>query len=168
MSKTNEIAFGGGCHWCTEAVFQTLKGVVNVKMGFVSSEGAASSFSEAVVVEYNQDHIGLFHLILIHLHTHHSTSSHSMRTKYRSAIYTFNEVDTIRSKEYLQQLQASFNGQLITQVLPFVAFRSADPQFYNYYLTDTQKPFCKRYIAPKIALLLKQFPQFVDANSLAT
>ena len=47
------IAFGGGCHWCTEAVFQSLRGVVTVEPGWISSEPPFGSFSEAVIVEFS-------------------------------------------------------------------------------------------------------------------
>ncbi|MDX1365061.1 MAG: peptide-methionine (S)-S-oxide reductase [Arenibacter latericius] len=167
MAKISEIAFGGGCHWCTEAVFQALKGVANVKQGFVVSEGEAKTFSEAVVVEYYYNEITMEDLILIHLHTHNATSSHSMRKKYRSAIYTYNLADAERATNALQSFQINFDGKLITKVLPFVAFKSSDPMFHNYYLKDKEKPFCRLYISPKLSLLREKFAKFMDANSLA-
>ena len=92
MNYAQKIAFGGGCHWCTEAVFQSIKGVLKVEQGFVASTKKNSSFSEAVIVHFEDSKIALKTLIEIHLHTHKSTSNHSMRSKYRSAIYTFSEV----------------------------------------------------------------------------
>jgi len=86
--ELTKVAFGGGCYWCTEAVFQSLIGVEKVAQGFISSEGKNDSFSEAVIVYFNEK-ITLKTLIEIHLHTHKSTKEHSMRTKYRSAIYYF-------------------------------------------------------------------------------
>ena len=84
-----KIAFGGGCHWCTEAVFQSLKGVEKVEQGFITSYDQNNTFSEAVIVDFNTEKIDLKTLVEIHLHTHKSTSNHSMRKKYRSAIYVF-------------------------------------------------------------------------------
>ena len=83
METVHRIAFGGGCHWCTEAVYNSIKGILSVEQGFVASEGEDSSFSEAVIVRYDPINISLEDLILIHLHTHKSTSNHSMRKKYR-------------------------------------------------------------------------------------
>ncbi|SDX82583.1 peptide-methionine (S)-S-oxide reductase [Flavobacterium degerlachei] len=80
--KESKIALGGGCHWCTEAVFQSLLGVVKVEQGYVASIGDNSSFSEGVIVYFNSEEISLKTLIEIHLHTHKSTSNHSMRSKY--------------------------------------------------------------------------------------
>ena len=85
--NTQKIALGGGCHWCTEAVFQSLIGVERVEQGYVASTGNNNSFSEAVIVHFNTERISLKTLIEIHLHTHKSTSNHSLRERYRSAVY---------------------------------------------------------------------------------
>ena len=62
-----KIGFGGGCHWCTEAVFQSVEGVENVEQGYIASEGDASEFSEAVIVHYHSKKAFLERLIKIHL-----------------------------------------------------------------------------------------------------
>lgn len=54
-----EIGFGGGCHWCTEAMFQILIGIDNVKQGWIASDGANTAFSEAIVVTYDPNLIDL-------------------------------------------------------------------------------------------------------------
>ncbi len=84
-----KIGFGGGCHWCTEAVFQALIGVEKVEQGWIASEGENDSFSEAVIVHFDESTIDLSTLTAIHLFTHSCTSEHSMWKKYRSAVYTF-------------------------------------------------------------------------------
>ena len=61
-----QIGFGGGCHWCTEAVFASLKGVDRVEQGWIASYGDAESFSEAVIVTFNEEQIPLKDLIQIH------------------------------------------------------------------------------------------------------
>ena len=154
METIHKIAFGGGCHWCTEAVYKSLKGIISVEQGFVASDGEESSFSEAVIVSYEPSDISLEDLILIHLYTHKSTSDHSMRNKYRSAIYTFGPLDVERSTLALQKFQENFKKPLVTKVLPFREFKVSDKAFQNYYYKNPYKPFCKTHIAPKIKLLL--------------
>lgn len=161
----DKIALGGGCHWCTEAVFQSLKGVSKVEQGFVRSDGANSTFSEAVIVHYNKHVIRSKDLISIHLHTHESTSQHSMRSKYRSAVYTFDKGSNVGATIVLCELQADFDKKIITQVLPFVAFKPSDKMFYNYYFSDSEKPFCKTYIVPKLKLLLNKFGAHVTKGN---
>tara|TARA_R110000751_G_scaffold102651_1_gene197320 strand:+ start:26 stop:535 length:510 start_codon:yes stop_codon:yes gene_type:complete len=162
METIHKIAFGGGCHWCTEAVYKSLKGIISVEQGFVASDGEESSFSEAVIVSYEPSDISLEDLILIHLYTHKSTSDHSMRNKYRSAIYTFGPLDVERSTLALQKFQENFKKPLVTKVLPFREFKISDKAFQNYYYKNPYKPFCKTHIAPKIKLLLLKFADKVD------
>jgi len=161
MKSLSKIAFGGGCHWCTEAVFQSLKGVHLVEQGFVASDGTNDSFSEAVIVHFDKDEIALKKLIAIHLYTHGSTSSHSMRSKYRSAIYYFKTEDQVASTLVLKELQVDFDKNLITGVFPFKAFKASNKMFHEYYLKDKEKPFCKTYIEPKLKLLLDKFSENV-------
>ena len=162
METIHRIAFGGGCHWCTEAVYNSLKGIISVEQGFVASEGEESSFSEAVIVRYDPINISLEDLILIHLYTHKSTSNHSMRKKYRSAIYTFETVNAEKCALVLQKFQENFKSPLITKVLPFKEFKISDKAFQNYYFKNPYKPFCTTHIAPKLKLLLLKFADRVD------
>lgn len=157
MEAQSQIAFGGGCHWCTEAVFQSLIGVKNVEQGYVASNYANSSYSEAVVVYFNATIISLSTLIEIHLHTHKSTVNHSMRCKYRSAVYTFSEDQENTCKTILEDFDRQFTTKLITKVLPFITFKPSRAQIQNYYYNNTSKPFCERFIKPKLQMLLRNY-----------
>ncbi|TXD52684.1 MULTISPECIES: peptide-methionine (S)-S-oxide reductase [unclassified Polaribacter] len=152
-----KIAFGGGCHWCTEAVFQSLNGVYKVEQGWVSSTEENTTFSEAVIVHFNATEIDLKTLIAIHLRTHKSTSNHSMRTKYRSAIYYFSESQKAEISYIIKMLQTDFIDKIITQVLEFKDFKPSHKEFQNYYKNNPQKPFCEKYIHPKLEFLSKKF-----------
>jgi peptide-methionine (S)-S-oxide reductase len=165
-SKIDQIALGGGCHWCTEAVFQSLIGVVKVEQGYVSSTGENSSFSEAVIIHYNAAKISLSTLIEIHLHTHNSTSDHSMRFKYRSAIYVFSEKQKLEAKQIIDGFQERFDFKLISEVLPYDQFKPSREQIVNYYYSNPEKPFCKSFINPKLRLLLDKFSEKVDSKRL--
>lgn len=165
---SEKIAFGGGCHWCTEAVFQSLKGAETVEQGFVASKGKNHSFSEAVIVHFDAASIGLKDLIEIHLYTHKSNSDHSMRPKYRSAVYTFSEGQRKQAKSILSRLQSEFERPVITEVLPFDAFRPSEAQFTDYYYKNPQKPFCRNYIQPKLKLLLERFSDAVNDGKITS
>jgi len=163
---TNKIGLGGGCHWCTEAVYLSLKGVLSVAQGWIASDGANSSFSEAVIVTYDTDVISTQVLIAVHLHTHSATSIHSMRGKYRSAIYYFSSKDKDMALSALQRLQHEFDRPIITEVLPFIDFRLNVAEQLNYYYTDPTRPFCKNYIDPKLKILLEKFGDNVDERKM--
>ncbi len=165
MIKLTKIAFGGGCHWCTEAVFQTLKGVDKVEQGYVASIGENQTFSEAVIVHYHKE-IALKTLIEIHLYTHKSTSNHSMRDKYRSAIYTFSEEQAKVSRAVIVNLQKDFDEQIITKVIPFKSFKPSREAIQNYYQKNPERPFCKTFINPKLKLLLEQFSKHINSEKL--
>lgn len=167
QQQIHKIALGGGCHWCTEAVFQSLRGVIKVNQGYVASEGDQHSFSEAVIIQYNTTLITLKDLIEIHLYTHKSTVNHSMRDKYRSAIYTYNPEQQQHANMVLNDFQKEFNNQLITKVYPFRAFKASREQLQNYYYDNPEKPFCKTYINPKLRLLLQQFSSHINHQKLA-
>lgn len=159
--EIKRVALGGGCHWCTEAVFLSLRGINKVEQGFVSQKGGESSFSEAIIVTYDPLEISLKDLIEIHLHTHQSTSEHSFRHKYRSAVYVFSEKDFDESNRILKALQADFSRKLITKTFYFKAFKPSDEQFHNYYYSNPEKPFCKSYIDPKLKVLMTKYSRFM-------
>ena len=162
MDRKTKIALGGGCHWCTEAVFQSLKGVIKVEQGFVASTNENSSFSEAVIVHFYPELISLQTLIEIHLQTHKSMSAHSMRDKYRSAIYSFSDEQNTELELIVNDFQSQFKNKLITKVYPFSEFKASREAIQNYYQKNPEKPFCERFINPKLKLLLNQFSKFID------
>ncbi|GAA4277617.1 peptide-methionine (S)-S-oxide reductase [Aquimarina mytili] len=155
--ELKKIGFGGGCHWCTEAVFQALKGVTKVAQGYIKSTGNEHYFSEAVIVSYDPMVILLKDLIEIHLHTHKSTANHSFRKKYRSAIYYFEEADKNDIEHHLDQQQQNFNAPIITKTLPFLEFSPSRQELLDYYIKNPEKPFCKKYIHPKLEFLRNKY-----------
>ncbi|GAB2779330.1 peptide-methionine (S)-S-oxide reductase [Salinimicrobium soli] len=155
MSQLKKIGLGGGCHWCTEAVFQSVPGVVKVEQGYIASEGAASELSEAVIVHYHSKKAFLEQLIRVHLHTHSSTSRHSFRGKYRSAIYYFSSEDGKAAEKTLEKLQQEFSEKIVTKVLPFRKFEASREAIQDYYIKHPEAPFCKRYIEPKLKVTKK-------------
>lgn len=156
MEDVQKIGLGGGCHWCTEAVFQSVEGVVKVEQGYIASEAPADALSEAVIVHYLAKKVNLERLLEIHLHTHESTSNHSFRKKYRSAIYYFSAGDKVATKKILEKLQMNFEKELVTQVLPFRKFEASRESIRDYYRKNPEAPFCKRYIEPKLDYLKKE------------
>ncbi len=161
-----KIGFGGGCPWCTEAVFSALKGVANVEQGWIdSTHPDAKTLSEAVIVHFESLKIPLHVLIEIHLYTHNATSNHSMRQKYRSAIYTFDKTQKLEAEAVMIEKQKFFDKTLVTKIYPFKSFKLNSEKFLNYYAKNRDKPFCSRYIEPKLALLLREYADYVMTNA---
>ena len=158
--KLTRVAFGGGCHWCTEAMFAALIGVGRVEQGWVASVGEHASSSEAVIVHFDPARIDLTTLIAVHLATHSSGSMHALRARYRSAIYTF-DVEQARAAQAVLDV-AQTTQRLITKVLPFADFVLNEARYLDYYATDPTRPFCETNIAPKLRLLTERFPEHVQ------
>ncbi|KQS55744.1 peptide methionine sulfoxide reductase [Brevundimonas sp. Leaf363] len=151
------LGFGGGCHWCTEAVFQAFRSVETVEQGFIRSAPPDDTWSEAARVTFDPAVLPLEVLIEAHLLTHSATSDHTMRGKYRSAVYVSDPADTPAVQAALDAQRPAFDPPLVTRVLPLIAFKPSDARFQNYYATDADRPFCRTYIAPKLAKLRERF-----------
>ncbi len=151
------IGFGGGCHWCTEAVFQKLKGVSKVEQGWIKSKEPYNRPAEAVIVHFDPTIINLSILTSIHLSTHSCTSDHLMREKYRSAIYVFNDAQGKCITSILTQIQEAYTDPILTKVLLFSSFEMNDEKYLDYHQKNAGNQFCQRYIEPKFSLLQKEY-----------
>lgn len=157
-----KIGLGGSCHWCTEAIFRSLKGVSTVEQGWITSDGENNTPSEAVIVLFDPNEIRLETLIAVHLHTHSCTANHDLRSKYRSAVYTFDHEQAAAAIQAIQTLQTDFDQPVITQVLPFQTFKLNDKNYLDYYYKDPSKPFCQNIVQPKLRELVRRFPANID------
>lgn len=157
------MGFGGGCHWCTEAVFQSLRGVAEVRQGFIRSDAPHDGWSEAVEVEFDPAKIGVADLLSVHLATHSSESAHKMRGKYRSSVYVFD--DGAQARAALTTLGDETGAVFVTSVLPHRGFKPSDARFHDYYATNPERPFCKTYIDPKLAKLRARFSALLKTGS---
>ncbi|NMM47356.1 peptide-methionine (S)-S-oxide reductase [Marinigracilibium pacificum] len=150
-----ELGLGGGCHWCTEAIFQSLKGVEVVKQGWIASIAPNEAYSEGIYLRFDENNITLREVIYIHLITHSSSSKHSLRNRYRSAIYYFSKDDKSQCEYILSQIKADLNKTIITETLPFKEFKTNKPEQLNYFKTKPTAPFCKTYIIPKLQTIFE-------------
>jgi peptide-methionine (S)-S-oxide reductase len=166
QDQQERIGFGGGCHWCTEAIFSSLKGVVSVDQGWIAPANDVQNNSEAVIVQFQPRTISLERLIAIHLSTHSSSVDHSRRWKYRSAIYTYTDSQFRQATQAITVLQSYCAQKIITQVLPLHSFRQNDEWYLNYYYRNPQKPFCINVIDPKLRQLLQEFTADIDSIKL--
>lgn len=162
------MGFGGGCHWCTEAVFQSLAGITKVESGWIAADGKYNDFSEAVIVHFDETIITLDILLKIHLHTHSCSNTHQLRGKYRSAVYFYSEVQRTLVENLIEGCQGDFNNNIITLVLPMIRFKKISNEYINYYFSNPEKKFCKRYIEPKLLQLLENYSAYVNSNKIGS
>lgn len=164
QSKISQIGLGGSCHWCTEAIFQSIIGITKVKQGWIASDKENDSLSEAILFEFDENIIPLKIIIEIHLNTHSCTSNHSMRLKYRSAIYFFTSKQEKFINLTITDLQSNYKKTIITKILPFKNFKLNIEKQINYYYSNPKRPFCKIRINPKLQILLKKYSSFVNSE----
>lgn len=143
-------------------MFESLLGITYVNQGWIASSGDNSDYSEAVEVSFDPSVISLSELIEIHLHTHASRSNHSMRGKYRSAIYAYDDSQFKQATNSLDRLRASFDDPLITRVYGFESFKKNRAELTNYFYSAPDRPFCQSYIEPKLKLLMVRFNRHVN------
>ena len=159
--KVAKLGFGGGCHWCTEGVFQALRGVAQVDQGFIQSDAPTDTWSEAVIVTFDPSIIELATLCEVHLRTHSATRARSPRSKYRSAVYIFEGGQRPEAEAAIARFADESGKTVHTLVLPFRSFRASDERYQNYYQTNPSRPFCRRYIDPKLELIRRHFSEVV-------
>ena len=121
--------FGGGCHWCTEGVFQILRGVSEVFQGFLQSTAPDDAWAEGVVVRFDPGIISLDILIEVHLRTHSANSGYSPNTRYRSAVYIGDANQRHRTDTVITRLGQEVDTAARTKVLPLVGFRSSEQRY---------------------------------------
>ncbi|TGE78842.1 peptide methionine sulfoxide reductase [Pseudoalteromonas sp. KS88] len=161
------VGLGGSCHWCTEAIFASLIGVVRVEQGWFKIADTTSDFSEAVRVTFDSDILSLTDLIAIHIDTHSATEVHSMRHKYRSAVYTYSEQQALQAHIAIHEKQNDYSKPLIVQVLAAGEFKHSPAKYQDYYYSNPHRPFCEMRINPKLSKLLAHYRDNVDLNKLS-
>ena len=169
--------FGGGCFWCTEAVFSGLKGVVSVISGYAGGPSAGSGqaptyeevstgktgHAEVVKVEYDPAQISYEDLLTVFFATHDPTTpnkqGNDVGEQYRSVILYANEAQKRVTEEFIAKLEADevFAGEIVTELIPLAAFYPAEREHIEYYKRNSNKPYCQIVIAPKIAKLQQKF-----------
>lgn len=171
-----EIVLGGGCFWCTEAVFQQVRGVSAVTSGY--SNGlhpqqpsyeqvcrGDTGYNEVVRVVYDPAVIGLRDLLLIFFEVHDPTSlnrqGNDVGTQYRSGIYVTSEEDQAAARAVMTEVQADFTQPLVTELLPLAHFWPAEPYHHNYFVNNPHQGYCAFVVAPKVGKLRQHFSHWV-------
>jgi len=170
-SNENKATFGGGCFWCTEAIFGQLEGVTKVESGYSGGKIANPTYrevcsgltghAEVVEVTYNPRKITYADLLRIHFGTHNPTTHNRQGadagTQYRSVIFYRNEAEKSTALEVISELQAVYDEPIVTEVAPLDYFYRAEGYHQNYYANNSQEGYCQVVIDPKLRKLRELF-----------
>lgn len=171
-----EIAtLGGGCFWCTEAVFERIKGVTKVIPGFTGGViknpayreiiTGRTGHAEAIEIKFNPEIISFEELLYIFFSTHDPTTlnkqQYDIGTQYRSAIFYHSEEQMQKALAVIQRLEQEkvFPNKIVTQVSQASAFYEAEPEHKEYYSKHRQQQYCQVIIDPKIKKLKELFSE---------
>lgn len=160
-----KAVLGGGCFWCTEAIFKELKGVETVESGFSGGAIANPTYrevcsgrtghAEVVQVTFNPAEITYEDLLRIHLSTHNPTTPNQqgadVGTQYRSIILVSNNDQRRSAEKVLAEMQAIFDRPIVTEIKQLEAFYLAEPEHQDFYLKHPEEGYCQAVIAPKLA-----------------
>ncbi|NEQ51063.1 MAG: peptide-methionine (S)-S-oxide reductase MsrA [Leptolyngbya sp. SIO3F4] len=165
--------FGGGCFWCTEAIFQQLEGVIRVESGYSGGHVKNPAYkevttgrtghAEVIQITYDPSKITFDELLEVHFQTHDPTTlnrqGNDVGTQYRSAIFYHNEEQREKAEYYKKELDASgaFDNPIVTEITAFDAFYVAENYHQNYFNDNGGEPYCSFVIRPKVEKFRKVF-----------
>ena len=174
MDKQNEIAvFGGGCFWCTEAVFKMLSGVKSVLPGYTGGKtkdptyeevsGGNTGHTECIQVEFNPNEISYGDLLTVFFGSHDPTTlnkqGNDVGTQYRSAIFYTTPKQKETAEGFVKDLNnSSKEGRpIVTEIAPPDVFYIAENYHKDYYENNKEAPYCQLVINPKLEKVVSNF-----------
>ncbi len=175
-SKTNSMekaTFGNGCFWCTEAIFQNLKGVEKVVSGYSGGHvenptykqvcTGTTGHAEVIHLEYNPSVITYDELLEVFWKTHDPTTpnrqGNDIGPQYRSAVFYHNEEQRDKAEKYKKELNAAgaYDNPIVTEITAFEKFYPAEDYHQNYFNLNGSQPYCSFVIRPKVEKFEKVF-----------
>lgn len=168
-TKKLELAtLGGGCFWCTEAVFQEVKGVEKVVSGYSGGNAPGkptyreicsglTGHAEVVQVTFDPQVISYKDILIIFMTTHDPTTLNRQGadrgTQYRSVIYYHNEKQKEIAKIVSKEMMSYYESPIVTEISPLDIFYEAEQEHQNYYRNHQTQGYCSFVITPKLAKL---------------
>jgi peptide-methionine (S)-S-oxide reductase len=165
--------FGNGCFWCTEAIFQQLKGVKSVIPGYTGGTVKNPSYeevctgttghAEAIQITYDPNLISYREILDVFFYTHDPTTLNrqgaDVGTQYRSAIFYHDEQQKMEAEKIIAQLTSEgvYDNPIVTEVTPFEVFYEAENYHKDYYNNNKNKGYCRMVINPKLDKFMKKY-----------
>jgi len=165
------ITLGGGCFWCTEAVYEHVDGVTAVESGYSNGHVAKPTYEqvcsgatgcvEVIRVAFDADRISLREVLEIFFVIHDPTTpnrqGNDVGTQYRSGIYVHDAAQQAVAREVMDEVNAKVGGRLVTELLPLADYSRAEDYHQHYYANNPHQGYCAMVAAPKIEKFRKTF-----------
>ena len=176
MGKQSEKAtLGGGCFWCTEAVYLELKGVIDVKPGYSGGHVKNPSYkevctettghAEVVQITFDPEIVSFSEILEVFFVTHDPTTlnrqGNDVGTQYRSAIFYHSEAQKQTAKKVIELLEQekAYKKPIVTEITAFNEFNPAEDYHINYFARNKNQPYCQFVVAPKVEKFRKVFKE---------
>ena len=177
MANAN-ITLGGGCFWCTEAVYVRVRGVLDVESGYSNGLAPArpsyeqvctgrTGFNEVVRLQYDDSVITLRDILEIFFEIHDPTSlnrqGNDVGTQYRSGIYVTNDADHMAALQFISEVTSlgEFDNPIVTEVLPLLHYWPAEDYHQDYFQHNPHQGYCTFVVAPKVKKLQQHCVQWL-------
>ncbi len=176
MESNTEVAvFGGGCFWCTEAVFAELQGVTSVVPGYAGGHtenptyrqvcSETTGHAEVSRIQFDPAKITFKDLLVVFFATHDPTTLNrqgaDQGTQYRSLILYQNDDQKRQAEAFVRELDESgtLRNPIVTEIVPLEVFYEAEPEHWQFYKENADSMYCQIVIAPKVAKVREMFAQ---------
>ena len=168
MNNLQQATFGGGCFWCTEAVFLEVKGIEKVVSGYSGGNAPGkptyreicsglTGHAEVIQVTYDENIISYESILIIFMTTHDPTQLNrqgaDVGTQYRSVIFFHNEKQQEIAQLILKEFAPHFDAKLVTEISPLTIFYEAEKEHQDYYKNNQNSGYCSYVINPKLQQL---------------
>ena len=168
-----KIVMGGGCFWCTEAIFSELQGVTKVQSGYSGGAIANPTYrevcsgrtghAEVIEITYKPEQISFEDLVKIHLTTHNPTTKDRQGadwgSQYRSIIFYQSDQEKSTTERAIQEVQPLFENPIVTEIRPLEVFYEAEPNHQDYYANNPEAGYCQAVINPKLQKFRKNYQE---------
>lgn len=169
--------FGGGCFWCTEAVFKMLRGVSSVTPGYTGGTkenpnygdvcDGTTGHAEVVHILFDPQQITYRDLLTVFFATHDGSSlnrqGNDVGTQYRSAIFYADETQKAEGENFIKELNSSHpDGKpIVTTLEPLGKFYTAENYHHDYYTRNSEQTYCQMIINPKLKKVQEKFSELL-------
>lgn len=180
MTKNETAVFGGGCFWCTEAVFDMLKGVSEVSPGYAGGHTINPTYddvvngdtghAEVIHVTYDPSIVKYRDLLTVFFGSHDPTTlnrqGNDVGTQYRSVIFYTTPSQKTYAENFIKEINDSNKDgkEVVTEVVPLDKFYKAESYHEDYYKNNKNAPYCQIIINPKLEKVQKQFANLLNDN----
>jgi peptide-methionine (S)-S-oxide reductase len=171
-SKFETATFGGGCFWCTEAIFEEINGIIDIKSGFSGGTvpgkptyrevcSGLTGHAEVIQLRYDPELISFENIISIFMTTHDPTTLNRQGadcgTEYRSIILYHDMIQKKVSELVINEMGQYYKDNIVTEISPYKIFYEADLEHQDYYKNNKGNRYCDIVIEPKLAKLRQLF-----------